>query len=83
MKDILDELGAIAKCRRCECLSCDRDPAGELHGHICTDGERCVETRDRLRKFRYAAAIVAGKARDEIRKLREALSNDLATRSGP
>lgn len=83
MADITDELSSIARCRRCECLSCGRDPAGELHGHICTDGEHCVETRDSLRKFRYAAAVVAGKARQEIRKLRKALSNDLAARSGP
>lgn len=83
MADIVDALSVVARCRRCDCLSCERDPAGELHGHICTDGEHCVETRDRLRKFRYAAAIVAGRARAEIRKLREALADDLAARSGP
>ncbi len=30
-------------CLRCYCISCDRDPAGDLHGHICTKGVDCLE----------------------------------------
>lgn len=69
-KDILDRLEAVWRCRRCECLSCNRAGAGELHDHVCTDGAHCVETRERLRSRRMAEAITAQDAAAEIKRLR-------------
>lgn len=73
MPDILDQLMTVWSCRRCKCASCDRSGAGELHDHICTDGEHCVETRERLRERRTAEALTASDAADEIKRLRTAL----------
>jgi hypothetical protein len=72
-KDILDRLETVWRCRRCGCLSCDRGGAGELHDHVCTDGEHCVETRERLRSRRIAEAITAHDAAAEIKSLRARL----------
>lgn len=72
-KDILERLQVVWRCRRCECGSCDRGGAGELHDHVCTDGEHCVETRDRLRSRRMAEAITAHDAATEIERLRAAV----------
>lgn len=71
-KDILERLQAVWRCLRCGCGSCDRSGAGELHDHICTDGEHCGETRERLRARRMAEAITAQDAAAEIRRLRAA-----------
>lgn len=70
MNDIVERLEAVWKCRRCDCLSCDRGGAGELHDHVCTDGENCLETRDKLRSRRMAEAVVAQDASTEIKRLR-------------
>lgn len=69
-RDILDRLRTVWACRRCGCGSCDRGGAGELHDHVCTDGEHCVETRERLRARRVAEVIVAQDAAQEIQRLR-------------
>ena len=74
MTDILDQLEAVWSCRRCKCLSCDREGAGELHDHVCTDGEHCIETREKLRARRAAEAITAHLASDEIRRLRAVIA---------
>lgn len=63
----LHNLGALAKCRRCGCRSCDRSGAGELHDHVCTQGEYCVDTREKMLQRLDACAIVMGQAREEIK----------------
>lgn len=66
---VIKNLDAVAKCRRCSCLSCDREGAGELHDHVCTQGEHCVDTRENMLRRMYAFATVAGQARTMIKQL--------------
>ncbi|WP_147307866.1 hypothetical protein [Fulvimarina endophytica] len=56
-------------CRRCSCVSCDREGAGEFHDHVCTDGEGCVESRDKLRRKVLALRILCTEAADRIAAL--------------
>lgn len=67
IEELARQLTAIGRCRRCECPDCD--PGLENHDHICTNGDGCIETPKRLRRALYAAAIVAGQAADELRRL--------------
>lgn len=73
-KDIAADLRQIAKCYKCGCRSCDRDPAGDLHGHICTDGEYCKMTVVRLSQYRLCAAVTANRALSEIDSMRRQLA---------
>jgi hypothetical protein len=66
---VIKNLDAVAKCRRCSCLSCGREGAGELHDHVCTQGEHCIDTREKLLRRLYAFATVVGQARTMIKQL--------------
>jgi len=72
---VLHNLAALSKCRRCACLSCDRDING-LHGHICTQGEDCVDTPVKMMQRLEASTIVIGQAHTIIRSLLRQLSNN-------
>jgi hypothetical protein len=60
--DLIERLTRQNVCRRCDCISCERDGAGELHDHVCTDGEGCVETREKLRKRVQALRYLCNEA---------------------
>lgn len=62
-----ERLRKWAVCRLCDCVSCDRDPAGELHGHICTDGPGCVNSRERLKSALLRARFDIAEALAMIR----------------
>jgi len=66
---VIKNLDAVAKCRRCSCLTCGREGAGELHDHVCTQGEHCVDTLDKMLRRLYAFATVAGQAGTMIKQL--------------
>lgn len=66
---VMKNLNVLAKCRRCSCLSCERAGAGELHDHVCTQGDHCVDTREKMLRRLYALATVAGQARTMIKQL--------------
>lgn len=68
--DIVDQLHSITRCRRCECRSCQN--GYENHSHGCTDGPHRVETREKLRALEFPRAVIAGRAQQMIRDLREA-----------
>lgn len=65
---VLNNLATLGKCRRCACLSCDRDING-LHGHICTQGEHCVDTPAKMMQHLDVCAIVISQARTIIESL--------------
>ena len=62
-----EKLRKASGCGRCSCNSCGREGAGELHDHVCTDGEHCVETRDKLRKKVRSLRMLCGQAYAAIR----------------
>lgn len=76
---VLDALRSVWACRRCRCPDCRS--GYENHEHYCTDGPRCVETRERLRDRRMSEAVTAGAAVELIRNLireRDALADRVA-----
>jgi len=65
----LHNLDALVRCRRCSCLSCDRGGGDEMHDHICTQGDNCVDTRENILRRLYAFSVAAGQARTIIKQL--------------
>lgn len=67
--DILSGLERLWVCRRCQCYSCE--DGYENHSHRCTDGPGCVESRERLKANLEAISIIASRAGQEIKRLRD------------
>lgn len=65
----LKSLRSVSACRRCGCLSCGRDASGENHNHVCTGGEQCRETAERLKKALTAAQIICGQVGSSVSDL--------------
>lgn len=70
-EELVKNLRKLNVCRRCDCSDCEREGAGELHDHVCTNGPGCVDTVPKLRRWRRGAVILAGQAAAEIRRLTE------------
>lgn len=76
MDDLLiDSLTRATRCRRCECPSCDRGGAGELHDHVCNGQSGCVDTVQNLRRALSRRNILCSRAAEEIRRLGTALAD--------
>lgn len=63
---LAERLRKLNRCRRCDCRDCGRDPAGDMHGHICTGGPNCVDTVPKLRAAITKRNLLAAQAADAL-----------------
>lgn len=68
LSKLQERLASQRKCIRCDCIACGREGAGELHDHVCTDGEGCLETQEKLRHRVQMLRYLCGDAADALRE---------------
>jgi len=71
MTDLIDRLREAQRCYLCNCISCDREGAGENHDHVCTNGEHCIYAVSKLKQERKKLQLLCHDAERHISTLRD------------